>query len=242
MHRTSLALLAVFLPLLAPAACADDDVTSFHYMDLYKIEHSVASLQGLKGLQVVVYVVSTKPRVYPEDITLTLHRASGALETVPHDVYGRVVLPESEALKAENPLIVTNQPKHTLQASVIIALMPPAGDELHYRDLMLGITQLNQAIDGQSLGAMAKLYGHKSTGLLLFYGSGEHSLTVHKIGGDDRVKGGSVDTVVTRLRGVLPSSLGPGMRVIYLPLEPTLLKTNPWVTLDASPEQTLPAF
>jgi hypothetical protein len=235
-------LVAACITLCVASARADDGMTSFHYLDLYNIEHSVAGMHELQALRADVYVTSTLPGVGPQDITLTMHRASGALEPIQHDWYGHTLLPESAALKTENPLIVTNQPKHTLKASVLIDLLPPPDTELTYTALMLGVNQLNEAIDGRKILALSKLYGQKANGLLLFYNYGDHSLTLHRAQGDEVVKSTSPDKAAAHLKGFDTSVLAPGTQVIYLPLDATTFKANPRVTLDAPPAQTFPAF
>lgn len=237
------ALLAICLPLYVASSRADDDgMTSFHYMDLYNIQQSVASLQDLKALRVVLYVTSTRPDVDSLDIALIMHHASGAQERIYLDVYGRARLPVSDALKAENPLIVTNQPKHSLQASVVIDLVPPEHTDLRYDALMLGVTQLNEAMVRQRLGAMAKLYGQKVTGLLIFYNGGEHSLTLHEKAGDQVLGSTRVDQVLSRLKHINTHLIPPNTQIIYVPLDKALMQEDPRVTLDALPTQTFPAF
>lgn len=234
--------LGSLLLLISAAALADEGMTSFHYLDLYHIQQSVAGMQGLKGLRVDLYVTSTDPKVSLQDITLTLHRASGTEEAIPHDAYGHTLLPVSAALQAENPLITTNQPKHTLDASVVIDLVPPAGTELTYTALMLGVSQLNDAIAHQKLGALAKLYGHKSDGLLVFYIGGEHRLTLHKQAGDEILKSAGVEQMRTHIQGLDTAGLPTGTQVIFVPLDPATMKENPRVTLDAPTGQIFPAF
>jgi hypothetical protein len=241
MHRRSVASVLLCLS-LSLSARADDAVTRFHYMDLYNIQHSASSMEGLQGLRVDVYVTSTRPGVRPQDITLTLHRASGALEPLEHDAYGHTLLPESDALKAENPLIVTNQPKHSLNASVVIDLVPPPSTDLAYTALMLGLTQLNGAIAQQKLGALAKLYGHQANGLLVFYNYGDHSLILHRQVGDQVLKSGGPDKLAAHLKAMNTALFTPGMQIIYVPLDAGMLKENPRVTLDAPPAQIFPAF
>jgi hypothetical protein len=123
---------------------------------------------------------------------------------------------------------------------VVIVLVPPTHTDLPYAELMLGISQLNQAVDNQSLGVMAKL--HKSIGLLLFYADGDHSLTVHAKTGDQIVKSVSVDKIAAHLQGIDPKSLALSTRVIYLPLDTAMLKEDPRVSLDSLPAQIFPAF
>ena len=240
MRRQLCCLLALSLSMFA--ASADDGMTRFHYLDLYNIEQTVSGMLGLQGLHVDLYVTSVRRDVTPQDITLTIHHASGIEQAIPHDAWGHVLLPVTDALKAENPMIVTNQPKHTLNASVVIDLLPPPDTELRYDALMLGVAQLNDAIAGKRLGALARLYGGKSDGLLVFYNGGEHSLTVHGEAGDRILKSESAEQELSHLKGINKDLLIPGTQIIYVPLEKATLKENPRVTLDAPPAQVFPAF
>ena len=234
--------LCYLLLCLSASVAADDGMTRFHYLDLYNIQQSVSSMQGLQGLRVDLYVTSTRPEVTPQDISLTIHHASGAEQPIAHDNWGHTLLPVTDALKAENPLIVTNQPKHTLQASVVIDLPPPADLDLRYDALMLGVVQLNDAITNRRLGPLAQAYPAKADGLLVFYDGSEHSLTLHRKTGDQILKGKSAEQQLSHLKGINKDLLVPGTQIIYVPLDAATLKENPRVTLDSAPAQIFPAF
>ena len=239
MKRVSLASLLLCLSVLGVAE-ADDSLTTFHYRDLYNIQQGVASLQDSKRLRIGLFITSTLPSVRPEKITLTIHRASGATADIPVDAAGRVALPSSPDLLEENPLIVTNQPKHSLKASVVIDLVPLTQTKMDYAGLMLGVKQFNDGID--SNGMMAALHAKKSDGLLLFYNDVGHSLTLHGAKGDRTIKSQPVAAVKAHLTGIQTKYLIPSTTIIYVPLDANLLEDNPRVELDSLPADSVPAF
>ena len=235
---------ALFLPCLlafTASARADDGMTSFHYMDLYNIEQTLGNLKDLKALRTVMYIASKDPHVMPEHIHLVMHHAGGD-EPLQLDSFGKLLLPESDALKQENPLITTDQPKHTLDASVFMDLVPLESTAMPYSALMEGVTQFNQAVDREGKGMMAGILGSKSNGLLLFYNHGGHSVTLHSAKGDRVFKSAPPDKRMTHLKGLHVELLPPGAEVIFVPLESALLKQDPKAALDTLPAQTFPAF
>lgn len=226
--------------LLSLAALADDTVTTFHYKDLYGIQQGVASLKDLDRLRAAMYITSTLPGVRGDAIKLVIHRASGALVDIPVDADGRVAMPAADDLVTENPLIVTNQPKHSLKASVVVDLVPMPGTQMSYTDLMLGVQQFNTAFDRK--GVMAMMYASKAAGLLLFYNDGGHRLVLHGGKGDRVIKSLPPADLMAHLKGIQTRYLIAGTTVIYVPLDPKLLRENPQVTLDSAPADSTASF
>jgi hypothetical protein len=243
--RSAAAALCVLV--VSGPALADDNVTTFHYMDLYNIQHSVAGLGDLKALRVDVYVTSALPGVRPQDVILTMQLPSGAKEVLQRDDYGHTLLPESAELQRDNPLIVSNQPKHSLRASVLIDLAPlPSRDLAHldysYSELMLGVSQFNEAEARQGNAVSARIQGAKARGLLLFYNEGAYNVTLHRAKGPELIKGLTPRQAQPYMKELPARMLLPGTEVIFIPLDPALLAENPRVTLQAPPAQIFPAF
>jgi hypothetical protein len=230
------ALVALFSPLVL----ADDAVTTFHYHDLYNIQQGFTSLQDLKRLRAGLYITSALPGVRSDAIKMVIHRSSGALQNIPLDTSGRMDMPMSADLVTENPLIVTNQPKHSLKASVVVDLTPLPGTEMSYTDLMLGVQQFNTAFDRK--GVMAALYASKADGLLLFYNDGGHRLVLHEGKGEQVIKSLPPADLKEHLHGIQTQYLIASTTVIYVPLDEKLLKENPRVSLDSDPAGSLPGF
>lgn len=240
MSRLSLvAAFFVSFSLISLRVHADDGMTSFHYQDLYRIQQGVSSLGDLKRLRVGLFITSKLPDVPRDSIKLTIHRASGALMDIPVDAAGRVDFPQSADLVTENPLIVTNQPKHTLNATVLVDLTPLTTTQMSYSDLMLGIRQFNTGIDRK--GIMASLYASKAKGLLLFYNEGGHALTLQGVKTKRVIKSLPVGKLKAHLQYIQSKQLIDSLTVIYVPLDEKLLKENLAVSLDGLPDDTFPA-
>lgn len=240
MSRLSLAAAALIsLSLMSLPARADDGMTSFHYQDLEHIQQGVTSLGDLKGLRVGLFITSKLPDVPRDSIKLTIHRASGTLVDIPVDAAGRIDLPQSAELVTENPLIFTNQPKHTLNATVLVDLTPLTTTQMSYADLMLGIRQFNTGIDRK--GIMASLYASKAKGLLLFYNDGEHALTLQEGKTRRVIKSLPAGELKAHLQYIQTKQLIDSITVIYVPLDEKLLKENPPVSLDRLPDDSFPA-
>jgi hypothetical protein len=241
MQRGSLGLLVLSLALCsALSARAADELASLHYSDLQGIRQQVEDLKDLKQLRVALYVVSSNPAVAPQSIKMVMHRASGQLTDIPVDPTGRIDLPKSDELMNENPLITTNQPKHSLNATIVIDVAPPTRTDMTYAELMLGVQQFNTAILRNS--TMASLFDKTSTGILLFYNDAGHSLKLHGPKGDQVIKSLPVADVKDHMPGTQNSALLPSTTVIYVPLDDKLLKENPKLTLDRLPDDLFPGF
>jgi hypothetical protein len=241
MKSRSLAALCMCLSVAAAMpAHADATLTTFHYNDLYGIQQGVAALQDLKRLRVGLYITSTRPDVPRDTIKMVIHRASGALVDIPVDATGHMDLPVSADLKTENPSIVTNQPRHTLQATVAVDLVRLSGTEMSYSDLILGVTQFNTGIDRN--GAMSLLRASKADGLLLFYNDGGHSITLHAAQGDRTFKSQTLSAAKARLKNIQTKYHIHSATVIYIPLDKQLLQEDPRLNLDRLPDDTYPAI
>lgn len=234
------ALFACGLVTAVMAAYADDTLTTFHYNDLYRIQQGVDSLQDLKRLRMGLYITSSLPDVRRDTIKMTIHRDSGALMDIPVDATGHMDLPVSDDLRAENPLIATNQPKHTLRASVVVDLVPLTGTEMNYAELMLGVRQFNEGIDRG--GAMVLLHASKANGLLLFYNDAGHSVTLHGAKGDKVIKSETVGAAKAQLKNIQTKYLIRSATVIYVSLDQKLLQENPSIRLDRLPDDSCPAI
>lgn len=240
MSRPSIVSAALIsLLLISPQAGADDGMTSFHYQDLERIQQGVTSLSDLKQLRVGLFITSKLPDVSRDSIKLTIHRASGALVDIPVDAAGRVAIPQSADLVTENPMIVTNQPKHTLNATVLVDLAPLTTTQMSYSELMLGIQQFNTGIDRK--GIMASLYASKAKGLLLFYNNGGHTLTLREGKMQRVIRSLPAGELKAHLQYIQTKQLIDSITVIYVPLDGKLLKQNPAISLDRLPDDSFPA-
>jgi hypothetical protein len=241
MHRISLvAALLCIATAFSPIASADGPFATLPYHNLYDYQKKIAALQGLDRLSIGLSVTSTRPDVPPGDIKLVIHRASGALQDIPVDSTGHISLPVSDELQKEDPQVVSNQPEKTLDATLSLELRPLTALSMNYADLLAGVQQLDTAIDREPM--VAAMFKSKPTGLLLFFNYGKHTLTIH-----DTAKGHVVKSEAARpgkghLKGLHIGQLLETTTLIYVKLDPKLLKSNPKITLDGTPDETLPAI
>jgi len=234
------ALFACLMTLITAPTRADDALATLHYYDLLDIRHSVSYLQDLKRLRFDMYVSSVRPGVPPGSIRLAMHRVSGMLVDIPVDAAGRFDLPELPGLMQENPLITTNQPKHSLKVTVIVDLAPLTKTKTTYADLMLGVTQFNQGMDRD--GAMQGMFNSKADGMLLFYPGGNHSLTLTGRKFKKVIASETVAQAAAHLRSVQLMGLNGKVSIIYVPLDKKWLKQNPQAVLDSLPGSVIPSI
>jgi hypothetical protein len=213
-----------------------DDMASLPYSTLVGYQQRVDALQDLKLLKVWGHVGSKRPDVKASDIRLTIMRdaAHGGPLPIAVDADGHFTLPVDQALKDEDPMVVANQPKGSMQMSVTWQIIAPTAKDLHYSQLMLGVQQYNEAMHRQ--GFIASLLAPKAEGLLLIYLDGGHHLVMHAAGGDKTIPSKSYQELGDAVKGIDMSGMPTATTLIYLPMDETLLKQDPAVTLDALPD------
>ncbi|HEY1992079.1 MAG TPA: hypothetical protein VGH71_06415 [Gammaproteobacteria bacterium] len=236
-----------FLCLLVFGLCvsgvaADAPLAQIPYSQLLDYQQRVDSLRDLKQLKVWEHVSSKRREVKPADIKLIIMRdaAHGGPLPIPLDQDGVFTLPELPALKAEDPMVLSNQPKGTMVMSVTWEIIAPTVTDMRYRELILGVQQYNEAMHRQ--GFMAALLAPKAIGLLLVYPDGGHRLTLHAAGGDQAIPSKSYKDAGDAVKGIDMSGMSAATTLIYLPLDDALLKQDPTVTLDSLPEAVSAAY
>jgi hypothetical protein len=224
---------------VSPAAFADGSFATIPYHNLFALQQKAAALRDLNRLDINIAVSSSLPNVGPDDIKLVMHRASGALQELSMSSSGQLSLPVSDELQKENPPVVSNQPGGSLNATLTLDLLPLSGTRLKYDELLAGVQQIATAMSREPL--VASMFTSKPKGLLLFYNGGAHTLTLH-----DTAKGHVVKSEPARpgkghLKGMHIGQLLESTTVIFVKLDPKLLKSNPTVDLDTMPDEILPA-
>ena len=219
---------------------AADSVAVVSYGDLLEYQHRVDGLKDLTRLKVRTRISSTLAGVKPVDIKLTATLASGQAVAFPIDADGNLNLPVTPELERENPDVVSNQPKKTLQINFDLDMQKVTSTTLQYDDLMLGAQQFGEAIRRQ--GMMAKLFMPTIRGILVVYHQGSHTLVLHAPGGDQVLKGQTPAEAKDHLKDIDMSHAPAGTTLIFVPLDDKLLKDNPKVTLDAPPDDMGPSF
>ena len=238
--RAALLILTTFLS--TAAWSADAEMAQLPYSQMLDYQQRVAALKDLDQLQVTEQVASTRRGVKPGDITLTIMRdaAHGGPVPIPVDTQGNFTLPVSAALQQEDPVVQTNQPRHTMQLRFNFNIRLPTKTSLQYSQLIRGAEHYNEAMRRQ--GMMASWFAPKAKGLLLIYAENGHSLTIHSTTGDKLIRSAPYRDMGTAVKGIDMSQLPAQATFILLLLDDDLLKQDPTVTLDALPQVVSPAY
>ncbi|MBS0656660.1 MAG: hypothetical protein JSR82_00265 [Verrucomicrobia bacterium] len=206
-------LLALPLLLLAGSAFAQD-VGKLPYATVDEnIKRVVGDDKGKVAVRLTV--ACRKAGVKPEEITLTLDSkiAPKTFRLGPdRAIYD---FPQTEELLKENPLLVTNQPRGTIDLSVEIGVPVPEATSISYGALVRGLTQLNET-SRKSLGTQgAPLLN--ATKLAVHFGTDGATVTVPE-------KGGKKTTLKA-----------DGLRIVLLPIDPALDQEGATVTFSTRP-------
>jgi hypothetical protein len=128
---------------LAPSAFADEAISSTPYATLYQVLSPVNKIATYDHLVAIERIESKNPSVKPETIKVVIYAKSGAI-FVPVAPSGEVKFPVTDALRAENPAVETNQPRGSLALIVNVALK--TGDRLRvpWTDIEAGLNQVKQ--------------------------------------------------------------------------------------------------
>jgi hypothetical protein len=207
------------LLMLCATAYAEDARVPYHY--LYQIEKLQSNLcQAHPDLQMSLQLQSALPDVKTSAIQVYLDHKSGRIPlTLGAD--GDLVLPLRDDLLAEDPWLIANQPKGTMelnwQAGLSRAFVRQLTNSIRYAPLMRALR------DCQEVQARMREFFPESpklvvAGLKLFFppGAKAASLIIHAESGDQKLQ--------TDAAGEL-----------FLPLEQKLLEENPLITLSTPP-------
>lgn len=232
--RISLLILTALLS--TSAWSADAELAQLPYSTLLDYQQRVDDLKDLKQLKVWKHVDSSRHGVEPSDIKLTIMRdaAHGGPLVMVVDEDGHFTLPVTQGLKDEDPVVVSNQPKGSMNLSVTWQILAPTTKELSYSQLMLGVQEYNEAMHRQ--GFVASMMAPKAEGLLLIYTDGSHHLILHAAGGDKVIPSKTYKEWGDAIKGIDMSGMPAATTLIFLPMDETLLKQDPALTLDALPE------
>jgi hypothetical protein len=131
--------LLLFFALAGFAAAAEDSSTT-RYLALYQVLSPVAGIEGYDRLVAVERIESKLPGVRPQDIRVAIHAKSGVIP-VAVGADGAVKFPVSDALRAENPPVETNQPKGSLALIVNVGLRGAGALSVPWSDIEAGLGQ-----------------------------------------------------------------------------------------------------
>ncbi|MGD0812124.1 MAG: hypothetical protein ABSA83_00820 [Verrucomicrobiota bacterium] len=169
------------------------------------------------NLLVMLTMQSTLPDVKTSDLTVNIDAKGGKIP-VEIGVGGDFTISMREALLAEDPWVVINQPKGTMKLSVQVGVIPgPLGHSLHYKHVMLPVRE-SQEVQDQLRSFFPGSPRQVMTGLRLTFpaAQGRPVVVIHAKGGDRKLEADDHGEII-------------------LPLEDALLEENPVVTLSNTP-------
>jgi hypothetical protein len=174
-------------------------------------------------LEVRVFVASKNEAVQASDIALVIQSAAKGRIPVQIGTNGQILnFPHQKELRRENPSIIANQPKGTLNLVIGVRLAMPEALSFRYTRLGDGVAEVNKAIKAQA--GMLSLLAPKATGVIFSFpkaGAGKARLEI---------------TAAAGKREYTADENGE----IKLKLEKALLSENPEVKVSQKPELIMP--
>jgi hypothetical protein len=137
--------LLLFAPLLVAAA----EDARLPYEEIYRIQQAELDLsRAHTNLALVLQMRSTLPNVKYSDISAFIHSKSAGKIPVIVGAEGIFSVPQREDLLAENPWIIVNQPRGTMELSWHAGLAPLLARQLtnavHYGPLMRAVRECDE--------------------------------------------------------------------------------------------------
>jgi hypothetical protein len=175
-------------------------------------------------LEIRVLVSSHNKLVRPSDIHLTIQSALKGPLLLPLGTNGQLLnFPHDKKLARENPPIVVNQPKGTVQLWVTMQLPPSDALTFRYQRLGDGVAEMNKAIRAQA-GLVLSLLVPKVQGVVFFFPKSDTRKATVEI------------LSATGTKVYLADKKG----MLKLKLEPALLAENPEVKVSEKPKLITP--
>jgi len=206
--------------LLAPRLALGEDAR-LPYTEIFRIQQTQLKLSALHtNLALVLQIRSMNPDVKYSDITLSIAAQSGRIP-VPIGAEGEFSVPVREDLLAENPWILVNQPKGSMELNWHAGLAPSLArrmtNAIHYAPLMRAVRECDEVQDAmhQFFPAAPRL---TAVGLRLTFRSSAivPSAIIHAKDGDRRLPANALGQLI-------------------IPLDGDLLEQDPVMTLTESP-------
>ena len=164
-------LLLLWMPLLGAA-----DTASIPYKFIFDLYESLHVVGDDPKVELKVRVASNRASVQATDIRMSIAMADG-LRDVPIDEHGYIDLPLSEALRAGNPNIVTNQPKGTLSLTADLSLKVPDALDFPYALISDAVEQLTLVVKERA--GMLAWFAPRVKGITFqFVPSGAQTVTI----------------------------------------------------------------
>jgi hypothetical protein len=218
-----LAALTMLQACMTQPSCAADTNAAIPYKTFDDIFQPIAVIDQTK-LEIHVFVSSTNKAVRPSDIRLTIHSAAKGMIPVTISTNGQIFkFPHMNELRRENPPVVANLPKGTL--NLVIAMQLPPSDELTFRYSRLGdgVAEINKSIKAQA-GMVMSLFAPKAQGVVFLF---------------PKASAGKAKVEIASAAGRRQYTADKN-GVIKLKLEKTLLAENPEVKVSEKPQHIVP--
>ncbi|HET7843772.1 MAG TPA: hypothetical protein VFL14_06455 [Xanthomonadales bacterium] len=132
---------SLFLAVLSLPAAAAEPPTATPYAALYGALAPAREMAAFDRLIAVQRIESKREGVPASAIRLTIQSRGGAIAIAPAPD-GSISFPMNDALLAENPPVLTNQPKGSLTLSVMPALKLPATLRWPVEDIRAALAQV----------------------------------------------------------------------------------------------------
>jgi hypothetical protein len=217
-HRLAPAALGILLLVWSwPLSLAAQQSAQLPYDTAYRYLAFFASLDHLDRIAPSLLITSTNPAVKPEQIEFKLVEG-GDWTVFKPDPTGVIEFPANEDWLGKQQIMISNQPKGTLQLQVGFHARPIESMQLPYSELMIVTDQF-----GEALAALAELQGARPPTV--------HGLTI-------QMPPNAGVTVHTRPR---PRDMKPNAAgLVVLTRDPALTKENPDVEFSEMPLGILP--
>lgn len=218
-----LAVLVVVLFCVIRPSCAADTNAVIPYKTLDDIFQPIAEVDPTK-IEIHVFVASRNKAVQPSDISLTIQSAVSGNTPVPLGTNGQIFkFPHTKELRRENPPVVSNQPKGTLNLMITIQIPPSDDLTFPYRRLGDGVAEINKSIKAQA-GLMLSLFAPKVQGVVFLF---------------PKASAGKAKVEIVSAAGKREYTADKN-GVIELKLDKALVVENPEVKLSEKPEHIVP--
>jgi hypothetical protein len=209
---------ALLLALFVPVAQAQESSTPYEV--LYGVLMPAQEAKKYDRLRAIERVRSKSATVAASEIRLSIHAKSGVIP-IPIAADGTISFPMDAALKAENPPVVSNQPKGSLGLTITFELRLPPGLRIPYTEVVAALTQAREMVAKYGVPGAAP---------------GE----VPKVGGVEfrflRGKDASVTIAGKTERLLVADESGS----VVLMDDPQLVRENPTVVFSRAPDSALP--
>jgi hypothetical protein len=215
----SISLLVAFCALLFGSSSlrADDDQARLPYKLIYEIQQKQSDLrQNFTNLQVFIRMKSSSTNVHTSDLHVYIDSKEGKFP-VTLDTNGIFSVPMRDSLLAENPPIMVNQPRGTMELAWYVGLVEPEKptNGIHYAAMMRPLKDL-EAIRAQMVPGIAS---STIRGMIFYFDADvEASIVIHAKNGDRTYK-------------------TDGSHSVIIPWEQSLLEEDPAINFSSPPRK-----